>query len=150
MPKLAVTLQDVEALLIEEGQVNHLNHPSQVEVLEDLLPRKEVEEFLKRNPNYQGGEFDVFKKYVNDRKKEVEALARFGSKYKDPSENETGADKSAEKEEDEKKASDKCEFCKAKDDCIKLKKSTCKKCSEKGHWAKECPQAGKTQEKRTW
>ena len=80
MPRLSVTLDDAEALLTEEGHLNHLNHPREVMALEDMLPLKEAEEFLRRNPTYSGGDYEVFKKYVDERKLEVEALARFGSK----------------------------------------------------------------------
>ena len=95
IPKFAATLLDTETQLDSVGQGDYLRHPREVAFLQDMLPKEEAREFVKRCKNYVGNEFMQLKTFLKDRKDETESLQKFGTGSKE--ENET--------------VSKQCEFC---------------------------------------
>ena len=150
IPKFAATLLDTETLLDAVGQGDYLRHPREVAFLQDMLPKEEAREFVKRCKNYVGNEFMQLKTFLKDRKDESESLSKFG----------TG---SIEKSEVESKQ---CEYCGKRghesNTCFKKRKdaaegkgaetkskASCWKCGELGHKSFDCEKTKDEKKKET-
>ena len=79
MSKFATTLLDTETLLDNMGSGEYLRHPREVAFLQDMLPKGEALEYVKRSKGYAGNEFMQFKTFVEERKAEMEDLRKFGT-----------------------------------------------------------------------
>ena len=142
--KLAATLLDTETLLDANGNGDYLRHPREVAALQQMLPRVEKIEYIKREKSYIGGDFAKLKAFLSERKLEEEQLKKLG----------TG--EMFDNTESEKK---KCDYCSRKGhlkaDCWKFQKdqkdgketsgagrgSGCFRCGGKDHKKDQCPMA---------
>ena len=78
MIKFSNMLEDTEVLLDLKGHGDYLRHPLEVNVLQGMLPEKEQLEYVKREKDYGGTDFNKIKTYLADRKREEESLRRMG------------------------------------------------------------------------
>ena len=148
--KLSVTLTDAETLLDVDGNGEYLRAPSEVARIQDLLPKAEKLEYIRRSRRYIGTEFAKLKEFLMERKEEEEAMRKFGTGMKDVPDNKKDAP-------DNKKEN--CGYCSkpnhSESDCFTKqrdqkagkdvsgrrgqKKGECWNCSEVGHLSKDCP-----------
>ena len=107
MIRFATTLEDTEALLERDGNADYLCHPREVTALQDILPKSERVEYVKRCRTYIGTDYVKFKTFLMERKSEQQDLAKFVG------------------QEDDAGPGDKCEHCEKpghkKKDCFKWK-----------------------------
>ena len=59
--KFSATLNDTEKLLEVNGNADHLSHPREVVQLQDMLPRNEKLECVRRKKNYVGSDYQKLK-----------------------------------------------------------------------------------------
>ena len=78
MVRFATTLEDTEALLERDGNADYLRHPREVTALQDMLPKNERAEFVKRCRSYIGTDYVKFKTFLMERKAEQQDLVKFG------------------------------------------------------------------------
>ena len=148
--KLSVTLTDAETLLDVDGNGEYLRAPSEVARIQDLLPKAEKLEYIRRSRRYIGTEFAKLKEFLMERKEEEEAMRKFGTGMKDVPDNKKDAP-------DNKKEN--CGYCSkpnhSESDCFTKqrdqkagkdvsgrrgqKKGECWNCNEVGHLSKDCP-----------
>ena len=77
------------------GNGDYLRHPREVSYLQDMLPRREKLEYIRREKSYTGTDFNKLKLYLLERK---EALKTFGL-----------GDKGNDEKPDKK--TEHCEYC---------------------------------------
>ena len=116
------TLVDTEALLDSIGQGAYLRHPREVAAMEDLLPREEAREYVRREARLPGNEFEKLKAFLAERKTEIQKLEMLGTRYR-TDHSDTPDNK------DQKK------FTKG-----------CFNCGEEGHISRDCPKPRKDRE----
>ena len=77
--KFSATLNDTEKLLEANGNADHLSHPREVVQLQDMLPRNEKLEYVRRKKNYIGSDYQKLKAFLSERRLEEEELRKIGS-----------------------------------------------------------------------
>ena len=144
--KFSATLNDTEKLLEANGNADHLSHPREVVQLQDMLPRNEKLEYVRRKKNYVGSDYQKLKAFLSERRLEEEELRKIGS-------GSNSEDSSASKV---------CGYCSKPGhvlaDCRKRKRELgsgggnpanlntgpkCFSCKEVGHVKRNCPVANK-------
>ena len=69
MAKLATILVDTEALLDQNGNGDYLRHPREIAHIQDMLPKMEQLEYIKREKNCIGSDFAKLKGFLVEGKK---------------------------------------------------------------------------------
>ena len=65
-------------MLERYGNADYLRHPREVTALQDMLPKGERVEYVKRCRSYIGTDYVKFKTFLMERKIEQQDLAKFG------------------------------------------------------------------------
>ena len=140
MVLFATTLEETEALLMKDDNQDYLKHPRELALLQDMLPVAEKREFIRRQRNIPGNEYEKFKTFLKDRKYEEMEFSKMGTLNLDSDEE-----------------ANKCTHCgmrnHLKSECMKLKREqrmkegeprrrgSCWTCGEDGHISFDCPQS---------